>query len=237
MFEYKAYLNSKNTFGNKYVLVLVIVVMWWFTGSKASGSTQFWPAVGIGWDIYGPWMFQFEQTFYLSKDSDSDHTKSDFTAVYKGKKDVYDIGFGFAYQNGSEDTKQERRPYVYATMRGKIFERDWSNRFMVEYRNLSDSSDYWRFRNKITLNSRFESIDTRGVVLINREKFRPYLADEVFFNSNGQGFSQNRIYLGSYVKIAENIAANVYYLFQSSENSGRSWENNNILGFELTFRL
>jgi hypothetical protein len=171
----------------------------------------------------------------MLKTPGSDHSKSDISAVYKGYNDAYDVGFGFAYIDGSSQTKQEERPYLSATLRGKIFDRDVANRFMVEYRDRLDSSDYWRFRNKVTLNSAFDGPDTRGIHLLNREWFRPYVADEVFFSSNGQGFDQNRAYLGLQIKIIQNVGANVYYLYQTTENSSDRWQDGHIIGFDLTF--
>jgi hypothetical protein len=218
----------------KYVCLLLLAVVR-FGDSEALGSTQYWPSAGVAWDVNGPWMLQFKETYYYyHEDSDSDHSKSDVSAVYKGEDSIYDIGLGFAYVDGSEKAKQERRPYVFTILRGKILDRDVSNRFMVEYRDLSDSGDYWRFRNKITVNSYYESLDTRGIRLLNRERTRPYVADEVFFNSNGQGFSQNRAYLGMQIKIVENVGADVYYLYQSVQNSDSRWQNNNVIGTDLT---
>ena len=105
---------------------------------------------------------------------------------------------------------------------------------MFEYRDFTDKSDYFRFRNKITLNSPFENIDTRGVRLLNRERAKPYIADEAFFNSNGQGFSQNRVYLGIQLKMTKTISVNPYYMFQTLKKDDQ-WQNNNIIGFDLTF--
>lgn len=206
--------------------------------SKALGSTQYWPSAGIVWDVNGPWALAFKETYYdFVEDSGSDHLESDVIAIYKGENDIYDVGVGFVYVDGSEETKQEERPYLSTTLRGKIFDRDLSNRFMVEYRDISDASDYWRFRDKITLNSPFESLDTRSVKLLNRDRFKPYIADEIFFNSNGQGFSQNRVYLGMQAKIVENVGANLYYLFQSVQDSSDQWQNNNIIGLDLTVKF
>ena len=197
---------------------------------------QYWPSAGTVWDVNGPWMLQFKETYFsYVEDSGSDHSKSDISAVYKGTDNFYDIGFGFAYVDGSSQTKQEERPYLSTTLRSKILDRDVSNRFMVEYRDISSDSDYWRFRDKVTFNSAFDGLDTRGIRLLNRELFRPYIADEVFFSSNGQGLSQNRAYLGVKIKIVRNVGADVYYLYQSVENSSNRWQDNHIIGMDITF--
>ena len=220
------------------VFLVVCVAVWCVGGSEALGSTQYWPSAGAVWDVNGPWMLQFKETYFsYVEDPGSDHSKSDVSAVYKGTDNIYDLGFGFAYLDGSEKTKQERRPYLSTTLRGEILDREVANRFMIEYRDLLGSSDYWRFRNKITLNSAFDNLDTRGIRLLNRERFMPYTADEVFFNSNGQGFSQNRAYLGVKIKIIENVGADLYYLYQSVQNSSNRWQNNNIIGLDFTLKF
>ena len=207
--------------------------------SEALGSSQFWPSVGAVWDVNGPWMLKFKETYYMNTgSSNANSSASDISGVYKGYNDTVDFGLGYQRIVGhtnNDDSTNENRPYINATVRGKLFDIDSSDRFMVEYRDFADKSDYWRFRNKITLNSPFEDLDTRDIRLLNRERFKPYIADEVFFSSNGQGFSQNRAYLGMKIKIMQNVGADVYYMLQTVENSSNQWRNNNIIGVDLTF--
>ena len=190
------------------------------------------------WDVNGPWMLKFKETYYMNTgSSNANSSASDISGVYKGYNDTVDFGLGYQRIVGhtnNDDSTNENRPYVNATVRGKLFDIDSSDRFMIEYRDFADKSDYWRFRNKITLNSPFEDLDTRDIRLLNRERFKPYIADEVFFSSNGQGFSQNRVYLGIQLKIMKNIGANLYYMLQTLKKDDQ-WQNNNIIGFDLTF--
>lgn len=207
--------------------------------SEALGSKQAWPSLGIVWDINGPWMLQFRETYYINAGSSSATSSDiDIGGVYKGYKDKLDFGFGYHFIGGGHirknDSTTENRPYVNATVRDKLFNIDASNRFMLEYRDFADRSDFFRFRNKITLNSPFESHDTRSIRLLNRERVKPYIADEVFFNLNSQGFSQNRMYLGIQLKIAKNVSVNPYYMFQTLKTDDQ-WQNNNIIGIDLTF--
>ncbi len=224
---------------SKFVFLVLCAFAWVvFDESRVYGSNEFWPAAGIVLDVNGPWMIQFKETYYyFFEESSSDHPKSDISFFYEGKNSIYDIGAGFIYVDGSQNTKQERRPYLYTTFRGKLLELDFANRLMAEYRNISESSDYWRFRYKLTYNNLFEGLDARGISLLNRDKFRPYLADEVFFNSNGQGYNENRVYVGSNVKIAKDTGVNVYYLLQTKKNSDREWKNNNIIGIEFIVKF
>ena len=224
---------------SKFVFLVLCAFAWAVVNeSKVFGSNQFWPAAGIVWDVNGPWMLQFKETYYhFFEDSSSDHPKSDISFFYEGKNNIYDIGAGFKYIDGSQNTKQERRPYLYTIFRSKLLERDFANRFMLEYRDISESSDYWRFRYKITYNSLFESLDARGIRLLNKDKFRPYLANEVFLNSNGYGYSENRVYVGSNIKIAKDTGVNAYYLFQTKKNSDSQWQNNNIIGIEFIVKF
>jgi len=204
----------------------------------AAGSVEFWPSAGFVHDINGPWMLQFKETYYyFFEDSGSDHPKSDISILYKGQDDVYDIGAGFIYVDRSQSIKQESRPYLYMILRGKLVGCELANRAMIEHRDISGGGSYWRFRDKITYNSLFETLDTRGIRLLNSDRLRPYIADEVFLNSNGQGFNQNRVYTGLHVKIVNDIGADVYYLLQTLENNEDRWRNNNIIGAELTLHF
>jgi hypothetical protein len=221
----------------RYVFVVLCVVAWCgVESSDVFGSTQYWPSAGIAWDVNESWMFKFKETYFAYvEDSGSDHLKSDMSAIYKGTDSIFDVAFGFAYVDSSGQTNQEERPYLSTTLRSKILDRDVSNRFMVEYRDISGASDYWRFRDKVSFNSAFDGLDTREIRLLNRERFRPYIADEVFFSSNGQGLSQNRVYLGVKIKIVQNVGLDTYYLYQSVENSSDRWQNNHIIGMDITF--
>ena len=226
----------------KYCLIISIlfsVVAQCASGdSEALGDKQVWPSVGIAWDVNGPWMLQFRETYYMNAGGSSANSSDfDIGGVYKGYKDKWDLGFGYhrlVGRNQNDGSINENRPYIHATVRGKLFDISASNRFMLEYRDFANKSDCFRFRNKITLNSPFENLDTRGIRLLNRERVKPYIADEVFFNSNGQGFSQNRVYLGIQIKIMKNIGANLYYMLQTLKKDDQ-WQNNNIIGFDLTF--
>jgi hypothetical protein len=220
-------------------LFLLCVALWNAMDTMtAAASTEFWPSAGFVYDVNGPWMFQFKETYYyFLEDSASNHPKSDISLLYEGKNDVYDIVAGFIYVDAGEETKRERRPYLFATFRGKLAGNEFADRLRIEYRDISQSSDYWRFRNKLTWNSVFEPLDARGIRLLNTKKYRPYIADEIFLSSNGRGFNQNRVYAGLHFKIVNDIGANVYYLLQSLENTERRWCNNNIIGAELTLRF
>ena len=222
---------------DRFVFMAVCAAVWcgaW--SSNVFGSTQYRPAAGIVRDVNGPWMLRFKETYFsYAGDSGSNHSESDISVVYKGTDNIYDVGFGFTYVDGSSETKQEERPYLSTTFRGKIFDRDVSNIFTVEYRDISGDSDHWRFRDKFTFNSAFDNLDTRGIRLLNRELFRPYIADEVFFSSNGQGFSENAAQLGVKIKIVKNVDADVYYQYQSVENSSNRWQDNHIIGMDISF--
>jgi len=54
--------------------------------------------VGIAWDVNGPWMLQFKETYYMNTGSSSANSSdTDVGFVYKGYKDKLDLGFGYHF--------------------------------------------------------------------------------------------------------------------------------------------
>ena len=223
----------------RFSFLLLCAALWSGMDTMTSAaSDEFWLSPGFVYDVNGPWMFQFKETYYyFLNDSASNHPKSDISLLHEGQGDIYDIGAGFIYVDDSEKTKRERRPYLFATFRGKLAGNEFADTFRIEYRDISQSRDYWRFRNRLTWNSVFEPLDARGIRLLNTRKYKPYIADEIFISSNCRGFNQNRVYAGLHFKILKDIAANAYYLLQSLEDTDRRWRNKNIIGAELMIRF
>jgi hypothetical protein len=77
-------------------------------------------------------------------------------------------------------------------------------------------------------------LDRRQLRLIEEGKIKPYVADEIFINLDGTGYSQNRLYLGVVTKFGKNTSTDFYYAFQIIKSDG-TWENNGILGIDFTY--
>ena len=195
------------------------------------GDFQYWSKAGVSFDIDKDWKFTFGEEFRLGDDAgDLYRHHSDLGLVYKSLADWIDLGFNFrwVFEKDSKDKwRQENRPHLNLTVKGKLFDLDVSSRSRFEYRDRENKKDVWRYRNKVTLKLPLE---------LTSLKLQPYLADEVFINFDEGDFNRNRLYSGLSLNLSKNIKAEVYYLWQSSE-SGGDWKDINVLGTQLKFRF
>jgi hypothetical protein len=56
-----------------------------------------------------------------------------------------------------------------------------------------------------------------------------------FLVRTARGFSQNEAYLGVKIKIVKNVDTDLYYLYQSTENSSGRWQDNHVIGMDIVF--
>ena len=194
------------------------------------GDFQYWSAVDFSIDINKDWKFTFEEEFRFGDDAgELYHHYSDLGFVYKGLADWIDVGINyrqiFERKDSESEWRQENRPHINITLKGKLFELDLSDRSRFEYRDRQDSKDLWRYRNKLAIKIplKFTSL-----------KLQPYLADEVFINFDEEDFNRNRFYAGITFDLSKNIKGDLYYLRQSSESDGK-WNDLNVIGSKVKF--
>ncbi len=195
------------------------------------GDFQYWSNAGASVDINNDWKATFEEEFRIGDNiSRLYYHHSDVGFVYSGLADWLDLGFNYK-QVYEKDTggfgkwREEHRPHFNVTVKGKLFGLDVSDRSRIEYRDLENTKDYWRYRNKATVKLPFR---------LTFLKLQPYLADEVFFSSNGKGFDRNRFYSGLTLPLLKGVSGDIYYMFQSSK-SGSELKDINVLGTALRF--
>ncbi|OHB52896.1 MAG: hypothetical protein A2Y07_10280 [Planctomycetes bacterium GWF2_50_10] len=179
---------------------------------------------------------EFSETYYYHvSNSAADFTKSDFAASYTGLSENYDLGLGFAYLSPSNTEDEENRPYVLATIKGKLLNVEASNRSIIEYRMQAGLHDSWRFRDKIQITDPLEAFNSRHK---NRKEKRivPFIFDEMFVSSNGEGFDQNRASAGVQIKLTKNAVTGVYYMLLTEKDAGR-WSNSNVIGIDLIYEF
>ena len=193
------------------------------------GDLQYWSTASASFDIDKDWKFTFKEEFRL-KESGGHlyHHFSDIGFVYKNLADWIDLGFNYR-QVFEKDSKgrwrQENRPHLNVTLKGKLFDLDLSNRSRLEYRDRENKKDVWRYRNKVTVKLPFELTEL---------KLKPYLADEVFITLNDDNVDRNRLYAGVSFKLVKNLKGDVFYLRQSSRSSS-GWTDINVIGSKLKF--
>lgn len=194
------------------------------------GDFQYWSSANVSLDIDKDWTFIFEEEFRLGGDAGHlYYHHSDLGFVYKSLADWIDLGFNYKQVFERTDSegkwRQENRPYLNVTLKGKLLGLDLSDRSRFGYRDRENKKDLWRYRNKVTVKFPLE---------LTSLKLQPYLADEVFINFDEEDFNRNRLYAGLSLKLSKNIKGEVYYLWQSSK-SGGDWKDINVLGTGLKF--
>ncbi len=140
-----------------------------------------------------------------------------------------DLGASFRVieekKNGAWEV--ENRPYVDASLKWRLGGWDFNDRNRLEYRELENAPNRWRYRNKLTVYPPIAGLDGR---------IKPYAADEIYQDLSGKGFERNRVYLGSECRLTEWLKGDLYYLWQASYQ-GEEWVDVNIIGLKVEARF
>jgi hypothetical protein len=114
-------------------------------------------SAGIAWEMNKDWTLTYrEEVRFYGIAEKLFQCRSDVGVLYKPLADWLDVGADYTIiygKNRRNKHTEEHRPSLSAIVRGKLLERDISDRLRIEYRNRSNNSDTWRFRNKVTLNN------------------------------------------------------------------------------------
>jgi len=199
---------------------------------------EFQPSAGISWEINKDWTMNYREELHLNDGGGTlYYGHSDIGVVYKSLAEWLDFGVNYTVIYGIHNNARstdENRTSLSTIMRGKILNHDFSDRIRIEYRDRDQKSDIWRFRNKFTLDRKFELLDPRGNREISKWKIKPYFSDEIYDNLDGTGFSENDFNIGTVIKLTENISLDIYYSFQTVK-SDEKWSNNNVIGMDFTY--
>ena len=213
------------------VTVIAIVLISEVCFAYDDEGFQWWSTAGVSYDINKDWKVTFEEEFRLGDDGGHlYYHHSDLGFVYKSLADWIDLGFNYrqAFEKDNKgEWREENRPHLNITLKGKLFDLDLSDRSRFEYRDRENKKDLWRYRNKFTVKFPLE---------LTKLKLQPYLADEVFINFDEEGYNRNRLYSGASFKLSKNLEGNIFYLWQSSRSGGR-WKDINVLGAGLKYRF
>lgn len=147
---------------------------------------------------------------------------------YKLPKNFYLNAFYRKQSSKSVDRQINENRYVvetgWKTKLNKTFGFDW--RFRSEIRQFEQDADmnHLRFR----LYARLTANIKIGVL-----NLKPFLAEEPFWDTKNDAFSQNRFYLGSLFTLGENVDFVLSYLRQDLKDK----DTNHIIytGFDLKF--
>jgi len=191
------------------------------------GDFQFWSTASASFDISRNFEAKFEEELRFGDDAGRlYYHHSDLGFAYRSLADWIDVGVNYRQafaRAGRGEWRQENRPHLNVTLKGRLFDLDVSSRSRLEYRDREKRDDVWRYRNKFTVKLPFE---------LTPLKLKPYLADEVFITLNDDNIHGNRFYSGFSFDLSKDVKADVFYLWQSSR-SGREWIDFNVLGFQF----
>jgi len=191
-----------------------------------NGDFQYWNNESISCTINKDWKMNLEEEFRFGDDAkDFYYRHSDLGVTYSGLADWLDVGINYRhiFEEKNSKWKEENRPHLNATLKGKLFDCSFSNRGRFEYRNRETSEEYWRYRNKFTIKLPFK---------LTKFQIRPYIADEIFIDFDEEELNRNRLYGGFNLKLFKYLKADFFYLWQSSEKNDK-WNDLHILGTKL----
>jgi len=168
--------------------------------------------------------------------------ENDFRTYNLGEEMYYyhgDIGISFSVFNSyklnvnfrevfelkSGVWKKEHRPHVTLSNKMKIGNFSFSGRTRIEFRIKQDQESVVRSRNMVTVkyNQSFTKL-----------KIVPYIADEIFADSEKNKINRNRFYLGIKMN-GFSFGKPTLYFMQQRDLKNDVWEGRNILGIKLAF--
>jgi hypothetical protein len=220
--------------GNRTCLLAAVITVLIFSESRcalADGSVQFWQTTAATVDINKDWMATVQEHVKLRQHAGTlyyEHTDLGF--VYKGLASGIDIGFNYKQVFCKDDDggwSRENRPHLNVMIRGRLGAFDFFDRSRFEYRDKQDERDLWRYVHLLKVAMPFE---------FTRFKVRPYVADQVYLNLDGQVLDKNRIYSGVSFDLAKNVRGDFCYVWQSEKSDG-CWEDLDALNLLLRIRF
>ena len=215
-------------------MVVAATTVLLFSKSKcviADGDVEFWQSAIACFDINPDWAVAVEEHVKMGHVAGNvyyHHTDLGF--VYKSFAEGIDLGFNFKQVFKKDDDGhwcRENRPHLNVTFKGWLGPLDFADRSRMEFRDRECDEDLWRYTHRLKVKLPYE---------FTRFKFRPYVADQVYLNLEGQTFEKNRIYAGIMFELSKNLESEFCYVWQSAKPDGQ-WEDLNALGILLRIRF
>lgn len=188
------------------------------------GDFQVWLTTNEDFKINSKSKITLEEEFRWENDASILHYQHyDAGFVYDVNKNfTLGINYRQVYERRGGDFKAENRPHFNATGKWDILGFRLEDRNRIEYRHFDyEREDFWRYRNKISLKFPWK---------LTKFEIQPYLADEVFINTIGTAFAENRGYAGLGFSVIKNFVNGEIYYMRKSNNSTGGWIGANVLG-------
>jgi len=169
-----------------------------------------------------------EEEVKLGDDAERFYYRHTDLGFVRSLADGLDIGFNFKHvsaRGDGNDWISENRPHLNLTFKGKWADLALSDRSRLEFRDIDNVKNFWRYRNKFTVKFPWE---------LTALKLKPYVAEEIFINLDQSGIVQHRLYSGFSAKLSDNLSGSLFYLWLAS-NSNHSWIDIHILGTQFVY--
>jgi len=213
------------------MLVLMTIVGGNCFGS-VDGNAEYWQVVGFDYNLDDDWKVAVREELKFGRSGDDPYQhNTDVGLVYKGLADWVDVSLNFRkeYQrNRSGNFVRENRPHLNFMFKSELFGFEVGDRVRLEYRDLKNFEDRWRFRNRFTINLPFT---------LTEYKLQPFVSDEIFIRLGESIVNQNRFMAGLSFKITENIKSSVFWMYKSNMTPSSGWIDTNVLGTSLVFNF
>ena len=128
-------------------------------------------------------------------------------------------------QQSKGDWKTEKRPEADATLAWKIGRVALTDRNRLEYRIKNDDETF-RYRNRLWAKSPVPG--PAGM--------QAFLGEEIFYDLDIDEINKNRVYAGLGATLPGGLAADIYYIMDSSKKTDE-WSRINILATALKYRF
>ncbi len=208
-----------------FLAIMFVLLFSGYSLAYENGDVQYWNTNAVEWQAKKDWKASIEEEMRFGNNAGEfyyEHT--DIGLTYSGIVKWLDVKASYRqiFKKDKKDWKYENMPNLNGTVKFDLFNLKFSDRNRIEYRDIEDKKDNWRYRNKVTV----------SLPKLTSFELQPYLADEIFVDLNKGIFNKNRLYAGTSFKLLKELKAEVFYLFESSEAADK-WSNINVIGTKL----
>lgn len=209
----------------------VFIIVYFFGMSSYAyakkADFQYWQTDSVSWKAAADWKLTWSEEHYFKDDAgDYYYQEQNIGVIYSGLAKWLDLGLDYKHviqEISPNKWKREERPHVNATLKFNLGGYSISDRNRFEYRIREDQTDYWRYRNLLTV---------KLPVKWTRQEIQPLVSDEIHVDLSHQEVNEIRLMPGFAFKITKNLNAEIVYMWRRVKSSG-VWSTNNATWMRL----
>jgi hypothetical protein len=214
----------------KLIGIIIFVLYYSLLWAENNGDWQYRALGSINKSLSNNWRVQIGYQSHFGK-AGTDHKLfkniTDLSLWYLVNKNlIVSIDYKQEYTRENEDWLIERRPHVNLRVRWEWLKLLFEDKSRIELRYFENSAFESRYRNRLWIRFPLQYFNL---------SIQPYVANEIFFNLNADGFNRNRIYLGLMVRINK-IQPEVVGFWQITDEQV-DWIQEFVLAFRLMLFL